>query len=161
MQAINEANEPEIKLAWDSLERVLGNQFLEEADSRGLAVWEKELKLTPKDTDTLEERRLRIKAIWMMKLPYSLTWLRNWLDGRCGVGNHTENVIDYTLNIQLDCAALSGTHQIAAEIKDILPNIIPANLYWGFKFQLRMEESLRMGGAFASIVRLPIPEAAE
>ena len=61
-QAINEANEPEISLAWDALALVLANQFLDTADSSGVSVWEKELRIFPKDTDTLEVRKARIKA---------------------------------------------------------------------------------------------------
>ena len=59
-QAINEANEPEISLAWDALALVLANQFLDTADSSGVSVWEKELRIFPKDTDTLEVRKARI-----------------------------------------------------------------------------------------------------
>lgn len=42
IQAINEANEPEISLAWDALSLVMANQFLDTADSTGLSVWERE-----------------------------------------------------------------------------------------------------------------------
>ena len=56
-QVINGANEPEISLAWDAITRVLANQFLEDADEDGVAVWEQELRLFPKDTDTLEARK--------------------------------------------------------------------------------------------------------
>ncbi len=52
-KAINDANEPEISLAWDGLDRVMANQFLDDADERGVSVWEQELKIHPKDTDTL------------------------------------------------------------------------------------------------------------
>ena len=70
-QTINRANEPEISLAWDALTRVLANQFLEDADENGVAIWEKELRLYPKDTDTLEARKARIKAKWNLELPYT------------------------------------------------------------------------------------------
>lgn len=39
MQAINEANEPEIAIAWDAITLVLANQFLETADVRGVSIW--------------------------------------------------------------------------------------------------------------------------
>lgn len=75
-QIINGANEPEISLAWDAITRVLANQFLEDADEDGVAVWEQELRLFPKDTDTLEARKARIKAKWNLELPYTLRWLK-------------------------------------------------------------------------------------
>ena len=80
-QVINGANEPEISLAWDAITRVLANQFLEDADEDGVAVWEQELRLFPKDTDTLEARKARIKAKWNLELPYTLRWLKKLAGG--------------------------------------------------------------------------------
>lgn len=80
-QVVNGANEPEIALAWEVLAMVMANQFLEEADERGVVVWERELKILPKDTDTLELRKARIKAMWNRETPYTVPWLRNWLTG--------------------------------------------------------------------------------
>ena len=61
-QAINGANEPEISLAWDGLARVMANQFLDDADEQGVSVWERELKIRPKGTDSLALRKERIRA---------------------------------------------------------------------------------------------------
>ena len=83
-KAINDANEPEISLAWDGLDRVMANQFLDDADERGVSVWEQELKIHPKDTDTLAVRKARVKALWNRELPYTVPWLKNWLQGLCG-----------------------------------------------------------------------------
>lgn len=80
-QTINAANEPEIAVAWDALTLVLANQFLTTADEHGVTVWEQELKIYPKDTDSLDVRKARIKALWNMELPYSVPWLRGWLAG--------------------------------------------------------------------------------
>lgn len=71
-QTINAANEPEIEVAWDAAALLLANQFLETADENGVAVWERELKIYPKDTDTLEVRKARIKAMWNLELPYTV-----------------------------------------------------------------------------------------
>ena len=38
-RAINRANEPEIALAWEALEQVLGDQFLDTAGAQGVARW--------------------------------------------------------------------------------------------------------------------------
>ena len=74
----------------------MANQFLEDADEDGVAIWEKELRLYPKDTDTLEARKARIKAKWNLELPYTLPWLRNWLAGLCGPDGHAVSLKDYT-----------------------------------------------------------------
>lgn len=127
-QAINEANEPEISLAWDALALVLANQFLDTADSSGVSVWEKELRIFPKDTDTLEVRKARIKAMWNLELPYTVPWLKNWLTSICGPSGHEETISDYTINIQLDYNVLPNAESLAAEILDMLLVVRPSNM---------------------------------
>ena len=129
MQAINEANEPEISIAWDALTLVLANQFLETADARGVAVWEKELKIFPKDTDSLEGRKARIKAMWNLEIPYTIPWLKRWLTSICGPEGHEETIVDYTINIQLDYTVLPDADRIAAEVTDLLLAVRPSNMW--------------------------------
>lgn len=127
-QAINQANEPEISLAWDALERVMANQFLEDADAAGVAVWEKELQLYPKDTDSLELRKARVKAAWNLELPYTFPWLKNWLSAVCGPEGHTEYVSNYDISIQLDHNVLPEANVLAREIWKLLLAIRPSNM---------------------------------
>lgn len=127
-QAINAANEPEISIAWDALALVLANQFLDTATASGVAVWERELNIRPKDTDTLEVRKARIKALWNLELPYTLPWLKNWLAGLCGPDGHAVSLKDYTLDIQLDYTILPEPGRLAAEILEMLLTIRPENL---------------------------------
>lgn len=127
-QAINEANEPEISLAWDAMALVLANQFLDTADNNGVSMWEKELRIFPKDTDTLEVRKARIKAMWNLELPYTIPWLKNWLTSICGPTGHEETIADYTINIQLDYNALPNAESLAAEILDMLLVVRPSNM---------------------------------
>lgn len=127
-KAINEANEPEISLLWDAFALVLANQFLDTADQNGVRMWEQELKLHPKDTDTLEERKDRIKALWNMEIPYTVPWLKKWLTGICGPYGHDVVLTDYTLDIQLDHTVLPNAGNLAAEILDMLLTIRPQNI---------------------------------
>ena len=128
MQAINEANEPEIRLAWEAIDRVLANQFLEDADEHGVSIWERELLIYPKDTDTLEARKARIKAMWNLELPYTFTWLRHWLTGICGATGHTEGITDYTINVRLDNNVLPNAEALAEEILEMLLTVRPCNM---------------------------------
>lgn len=127
-RAINDANEAEISLAWDALALVMANQFLDTADENGVSVWERELKIYPKDTDTMAARKARIKARWNLELPYSLPWLKNWLTSLCGPTGHEETVADYTINIQLDYNTLPNADSLAAEILDMLLTVRPSNM---------------------------------
>lgn len=128
MQAINEANEPEIAIAWDAITLVLANQFLETADVCGVSIWEKELKIFPKDTDTLAGRKARIKAVWNLEIPYTIPWLKNWLTGICGPEGHEETIVDYTINIQLDYNVLPDADSLASEILKMLLAVRPSNM---------------------------------
>lgn len=127
-KAINEANEPEIALAWDALALVMANQFLDTADENGVRVWEKELKIYPKDTDTLEARKARIKAMWNLELPYTVPWLRNWLTNLCGPVGHDVAITAYTIDIQLDYTLLPDAEALATEILEMLLRIRPENM---------------------------------
>lgn len=127
-QQINAATEPEIRLAWQALSRVQGNQFLAEADAAGLGVWERELGLFPKAGDSLAVRRARILAAWLRKPPYTLRWLRSWLDGLGGPEGHSEAVDGYTLNVQLDYDLLPEPEVLLRDIKTMLRALRPANM---------------------------------
>lgn len=127
-QTINGANEPEISQVWDAMALVLANQFLEDADENGVAVWEKELKIFPQDTDTLDVRKSRIKAIWNLGCAYTIAWLRNWLTGICGSDGHEESVTGYTIDVQLDYSALAASDKTADEILKMLRAACPSNM---------------------------------
>lgn len=126
---INEANEPEISLAWDALALVMANQFLEEADERGVSVWEQELKIHPKDTDTLAVRKARVKMMWNLKTPYTLPWLRDWMTGVFGADRHAERVDGYALTIQLWQDLSEDMSRKTEELLDMLSNVLPENLW--------------------------------
>lgn len=160
MQAINKANEPEISIAWSILERIMANQFLDEADAWGVGTWERELQLKPKDTDTLAERKARIKAAWNASLPYSLPWLRRWLDGICGAEGHSETITGYTLRLEFDHAALQAASSTTLDILEQLLPRLPANLLLEYSetTQANAPAPLRLGGVLACMVSLPLPE---
>lgn len=98
-RAINDANEPEIAAVWDALNRLVDNQFLDTADSAGVAVWERELGIRPKDTDTLEIRKVRVKNLWNLGGPYTYKWLLNWLKSLGGEASYVSAVDDYTVRV--------------------------------------------------------------
>lgn len=127
-KAINEACEPEIVLAWDALTLILDNQFLDTAKESGVRVWEQELGIYPKDTDTLQARKDRIKAYWNRELPYTLPWLKQWLAGLCGPLGHQETVTDYTIAIQLDHTVLPDAARLTSEILELLLAVRPSNM---------------------------------
>ena len=122
--AINDANEPNIKAAWAALDRVMDNQFLDTADSAGVSIWEQELDIRPKDTDTLEARKVRIKSMWNLELPYTLPWLRRWLSSVSEGLPFETFTQDYILHILTEW---DRDGQVDS-IKNILEHTVPANM---------------------------------
>ena len=150
-QQINAATEPEIRLAWQALSRVQGNQFLAEADAAGLAVWERELGLYPKAGDSLAVRRARILAAWLRKPPYTLRWLRGWLDGICGAEGYSERLEDYVLNIQLDYDLLPEPDRLVQELLGLLLSVRPANLLVQIEAQAAADLSAYTAAALCGV----------
>ena len=144
-KVINAANEPEISLAWDGLDRVMANQFLDTADEAGVVKWEQELKLHPKDTDTMAVRKARIKAMWNRELPYTVPWLKNWLQGLCGPTGFEVAIVDYSIHIQLDYTVLPDADRIAAEIMDLLLTVRPSNMWLLIISALQSEGTVQIG----------------
>lgn len=99
--AITGAQQPEIEAAWDALNLVMDNQFIDTATEAGVTVWEKELNIVPLATDTLEDRKQRLKTAWTYGVVYTYNWLVNWLKTSCGESNPLPIINDYTLRVSL------------------------------------------------------------
>ena len=99
--AITGAQQPEIEAAWDALNLVMDNQFIDTATEAGVTVWEKELNIVPLATDTLEDRKQRLKTAWIYGVVYTYNWLVNWLKTSCGESNSLPTINDYTLRVSL------------------------------------------------------------
>ena len=99
--AITGAQQPEIEAAWDALNLVMDNQFIDTATEAGVTVWEKELNIVPLATDTLDDRKQRLKTAWTYGVVYTYNWLVDWLKTSCGESNPPPTINDYTLRVSL------------------------------------------------------------
>ena len=99
--AITGAQQPEIEAAWDALNLVMDNQFIDTATEAGVTVWEKELGIVPLATDTLEDRKQRLKTASTYGVVYTYNWLVNWLKTSCGENNPPPTINEYTLRVSL------------------------------------------------------------
>ena len=155
-QAINEANEPELVLAWDALELVMDNQFLDSADENGVRMWEWELKIRPKDTDSLELRKMRIRAMWGMQPPYTLPWLRKWITGLCGEQGHQEWTDEYQIHIQLDHSVLENGNDLRREITALLLMVRPTNMLMEVASHLETDGAVTVGACSEMTGRMEV-----
>lgn len=123
-QGIMGAEQPEFENAWAAVDDLLANQFINTAGNLGLSRWEEILGITPKGTDTLDDRRFRILARLNEELPYTLPQLRIILESLCGAGNYSADVTDYTLLVKVGVAAKKNFEVV----QTLLERVAPVNL---------------------------------
>lgn len=125
-KGISEAEQPEFESAWGSSDDLLNNQFISTAGNLGLSRWEKILGITPKGTDTLEDRRFRILTRLNEELPYTLPQLRTILETLCGSGNYSAEVMEgtYQLIVKIGLAAKNNF----SDVESLLDRVVPQNL---------------------------------
>lgn len=139
IQAIMRTEQPEIDDLWSAAENTFANQFIMDATEYGVVRWERMLKITPKATDTLDERKFRILARLNQELPYTLTRLKELLTLLCGEGGFT---IDLQANLyHIDIKLGVGNHSNYGEVERMLNAMIPANMtkYIGLLFNPHRE----------------------
>lgn len=125
-QGIMCGEQPEFERAWGSADDLLNNQFILTAGNMGLSRWEKILEITPKGTDTLEDRRFRILTRINEELPYTLPQLRNILKTLCGEGNYSAGVEGgtYQLVVKVGLAAKNNF----SDVESLLDRVVPQNM---------------------------------
>lgn len=111
---------------WNDVDNVMADQFIEDATENGISRWESILKITPKGTDTLDDRRFRILTRTSEQLPYTETVLRQKLAALCGEDGYTVEVDvgAYKLTVKVALTAKSNFDDVAS----MLRRIVPANM---------------------------------
>ena len=155
-QGITGAEQPEFENAWAAVDDLLANQFIKTAGNLGLSRWEKILGITPKGTDTLDDRRSRVLSRLNEELPYTYRWLTNWLRSLCGVDNPAPTIDGYSIQIKLP----SGVDylRILADLRQrISANLViapcvqlvqaEAKLYIGAAVRIAAKQTLTVGAA--------------
>lgn len=124
-EVLGNAENPEINNLWLNNQLVLNNQFVATLDEDGCERWEKMLNISPKESSTLEDRRLAILARINASLPYTYRQLENFLRNICDDDyTMTLDNANYTLTVLLN---LSRQNQFD-EVSNLLTRVIPANL---------------------------------
>ena len=93
MQAVMEGEQPAVAGLWDAWKTVLDALFVRYANEQGLARWERMLGIRPRGTDSMEVRRVAVLARLNEQLPFTERTLRLMLDGVCGPGGYTLEII--------------------------------------------------------------------
>ena len=123
---LTRAEDPEMFTGWDAIDNAFNDQFILDATENGVSRWESMLGISPKGTDTLDERKFGILSKLNQELPYTLRKLERVLTTLCGSDGYTIdlNAAEYKIEVELALA----NHNNYGEVERILKAMIPANL---------------------------------
>ena len=123
---IAKAEEPEVRLILEAIDRTLANMFIETADEYGISRFEAMMGIFPEEDDTLETRRFNIMIKWNDKLPYTVDALKGLLEVLCGEDGYTLQIdnANYLITVKL---TLYNEDNINT-VKDMLDRVVPANM---------------------------------
>ena len=138
MQQVMNAEQPEFDFLWEAAENALLDQFIMDATEYGVMRWEKMLDITPKDTDTLDERKFRILTRLNQELPYTMTKLKESLTTLCGADGFSIDLQANLYHIEIKLAI--GHHGNYQEVVDLLTKMIPANMTQYIKLMFNTHE---------------------
>lgn len=125
LQYLMRAEQPEAERFWTGLADALADQFVPTALETGVIRWEKILKISPKATDTLEERKFRITARMTEKLPYTWRRLEEQLKLICGAdGFSLELTGEFLVTIKVGLKS-KRNYETA---KEMVERVLPSNL---------------------------------
>lgn len=124
IQAIDKASDDQCLKIAQALEDTEDDLLITTATEKGISRREKILGITPLDTDSLEDRRVRVLAAWYDSYPYTWLDLVKRLDKLCGVdGGYTAN-LDYDKQKLTVRIGLTQKSQYKA-VCDLLERIVP------------------------------------
>lgn len=126
LRQIMDAEQPEINSLWTAYENALDDQFIMDATEYGVRRWENMLKVTPKDTDSLDERKFNILAKLNQELPYTLTKLKEVLTTLCGADGFSIDLQPEQYHIEVTLALSNNNNY--QNVVNVLAKMIPANM---------------------------------
>ena len=120
-----EGEQPAVAGLWDAWKTVLDALFVRYANEQGLARWERMLGIRPRGTDSMEVRRVAVLARLNEQLPFTERTLRLMLDGVCGPGGYTLEIIyrEYRVFVRVHLWEKRAMDEAAA----LLGRVVPAN----------------------------------
>lgn len=126
MAAIMDAEQPEVETLWGEIDTSLADQFLTTATERGIARWEKMLSISPRATDTLDDRRFRVLAKVNEQLPFTKITLREQLTALCSERGFRFAIKhgEYRVEVRVELTA----RKMIDEVESLLRRVLPANL---------------------------------
>ena len=123
---LTKAEDPEMVDGWGAVDNALNDQFIVDATEDGVSRLEKIMKVVPKATETLDERKFTLLVKESEQPPFTINALKIQLESLCGEGNYevTRNVATKTLSVRVALAASNSFNDVVV----LLERIVPANM---------------------------------
>lgn len=125
-QAIMASEQMECEALYRAQQDTLNNLFPQTAGDYGLGRWERMLNITPRGTDTLDDRRFRVLSRLSEQIPYTITALRQQLSMLCGPDGYTAQVDPPACLLTVRVALTAK--KAFADVGALLRRVAPANL---------------------------------
>lgn len=122
---IADAENPEFNYLWEKIYGLVDEYFVRTATEYGVRRMEKILNITPLATDTLNQRKDNI--IWKLnlKIPYTMTFLKNILASMVGEENR---YVEHDNDTQTLIVRIKEGLRDMTQLRKDLEKIIPATL---------------------------------
>lgn len=124
IKKIYEINEKQIDELENAVTQLDNDIFFETMSEERIERWEKILSIVNSKNSTLEDRRIKIHAKVIEKLPYTYRNLMKRMDVLCGEGNYRIDYEYVKLTIILNIFGLN----MAEDVQELLEKIIPLNM---------------------------------
>lgn len=125
-RSISKATDRQIKKIESRMEEMQDNLIISTARESGISDREKILKIVPRDTDTLEERRYKVLLRWYDTFPYTENDLFARLDRICGPDQY-ELAINKQNN-EVKCLVELTSKKMLSDIENLLDDILSLNV---------------------------------
>ena len=125
-KAIMTVEQPEFEGGWAQAEYALQESILISATEYGLSRWEAMIGISPKATETLDERRFRIISLISSDMPYTYRQLEALLANLCGDAGYEIDLDHGNYSILVKVALTARNNYEATQ--ELLEKILPANL---------------------------------
>ena len=152
-QQIAKAQNYELKLLWDAANVYELNRYVDSMDAHQCEYFESVIfHVTPRASDTLDDRRARIKTLAMSSLPYTENKLREILESFADA-DHIQLTVTcskYLIEVYLEVS----TPSILESTQAVVYKMRPANMTVVITVKYRWENDIYIGNAVKFIKTL-------
>lgn len=153
--SINESQEADLDGA---VSQLLNDLFLDDMGLDHVKRWESILNIVPYSTDTLDDRRFRVKSKLMERLPYTIRTLKRKLDNLCPDG-YEIRLEDHrtTLYVKL---TLESENRVK-DVQELLDRTLPLTVFFATEVVIKTTGHIYHGMAVSTnehyIINKPDP----